>query len=118
MTKEGPKDWGYKESLKGIGGSPGVASGTVRIITDLDQFSELREGEILVAPTTNPSWTPLFMVAKGVVCELGGMLCHGAVVAREYKIPAVLGVKNATKILRNGQRITIDGGKGIIFTQD
>jgi pyruvate,water dikinase len=118
ITREGPKDLGFKESLRGLGGSPGVVTGHVRIITDLDQFSEFKKGEILVAPTTNPSWTPLFMVAKGVVTELGGMLCHGAVVAREYRIPAVLGVKNATRILKNGQKITIDGAKGIISTHD
>ncbi len=118
ITKDGPKDPTGKEILKGIGGSPGTVHGKARIVTDIKEFGKFKEGEILIAPTTNPSWTPLFIMAKGVVTEVGGMLCHGAVVAREYGIPAVLGVKNATRILRDGQEITIDGGKGIIYTKD
>jgi phosphohistidine swiveling domain-containing protein len=116
ITKHGAKSWPGKEILKGIGASPGMVSGRVRIISDIEEFGQFEEGEILVTPTTNPSWTPLFMMAKGVVTEVGGLLSHGAVVAREYGIPAVLGVKNASKILKNGQKITLDGEKGIIFT--
>lgn len=115
ITKYGAKAWPGKEILKGIGASPGVASGRVRIISDIEEFGRFKEGEILVAPTTNPSWTPLFMMAKGIVTEVGGQLCHGAVVAREYRIPAVLCVKNATRILKDGQKITLDGGNGVIY---
>jgi pyruvate,water dikinase len=118
ITKDGGKDWTAKAVLKGIGGSPGIASGKVRIISDINEFGKFKEGEILVAPTTNPSWTPLFMMAKAVITEVGGMLSHGAVVAREYQIPAVLGVRNASRILKDGQEITVDGGAGTIYKKD
>jgi pyruvate,water dikinase len=118
ITKDGPREWATKNILKGIGGSPGMASGKVRIISDISEFCRFKEGEILVSPTTNPSWTPLFIMASAVVTEVGGMLSHGAVVAREYQIPAVLGLKNATKILKDGQQITVDGAKGIIYTKE
>jgi pyruvate,water dikinase len=116
ITKEGPKEMEVGEILKGVGGSPGRVSGHVKIISDISEFGEFEKGEILVAPTTNPSWTPLFLMASAVVTEVGGMLCHGAVVAREYGIPAVLGVKNATSTLKNGQRVTVDGVKGVVYT--
>jgi pyruvate,water dikinase len=116
ITKDGPKDAEVGEILKGVGGSPGRVSGNVKIISDISEFGAFKKGEILVAPTTNPSWTPLFLMASGVVTEVGGMLCHGAVVAREYGIPAVLGVRNACSTLKNGQKITIDGGKGMVYT--
>ncbi|UCE38170.1 MAG: hypothetical protein JSW00_02735 [Thermoplasmata archaeon] len=118
ITREGAKEMTGKEILKGIGGSPGRASGNVKIISNITEFGRFKEGEILVAPTTNPSWTPLFLMAAGIVTEVGGMLCHGAVVAREYGIPAVLGVKNVTQILKDGQHVTLDGTKGIIYTKD
>jgi pyruvate,water dikinase len=118
ITKDGAKEWSEKEILKGIGGSPGMVSGTAKIILDIEDFSKFKEGEILIAPTTNPSWTPLFIMAKAVVTEVGGLLSHGAVVAREYGIPAVLGVKNATRRLKNGQKITVDGGSGMVYTKD
>jgi pyruvate,water dikinase len=112
ITKDGGKDWAADTKLKGLGGSPGKVTGKVRVISDIDEFGKFEKGEILVAPTTNPSWTPLFMIAKAVVTEVGGMLSHGAVVAREYQIPAVLGVRSATKILKDGMEITVDGGTG------
>jgi pyruvate,water dikinase len=118
ITKHGGKEWATKDILKGIGASPGVISGKVRIISEINEFGKFRKGEILVAPTTNPSWTPLFLNASAVVTEVGGMLSHGAVVAREYQIPAVLGVKNATRNLKDGQQITVDGQKGMIYLND
>jgi pyruvate,water dikinase len=118
ITKDGPKEWTPKHALKGIGGSPGIASGKVKIISEISEFARFQEGDILVAPTTNPSWTPLFLLAQAVVTEVGGMLSHGAVVAREYQIPAVLGVKDATRNLKDGQKITVDGGKGMIYLRE
>lgn len=93
--------------------SPGVAEGIVRVIFDPRQ-SQLAPGEILVCPGTDPAWTPLFMAAGGLVTEVGGMMTHGSVVAREYGIPAVVGVHQATTRLKNGQRIRIDGTAGKI----
>ncbi len=101
--------------LRGIAGSPGRVTGVARVICGPDEFDKLQSGDILVAPLTNPVWTPLFAIASGLVTEVGGILSHGAIVAREYGIPAVMAVPNATKILREGQRMTIDGNKGIVY---
>jgi pyruvate,water dikinase len=101
--------------LKGVAGSPGKVTGLTRVIQGPDDFNKLKKGEILVAPITNPVWTPLFAVASGVITEVGGILSHGAIVAREYGIPAVMSVTGATRILHDGQRITIDGNKGLVY---
>jgi pyruvate,water dikinase len=94
--------------------SPGVAEGNVHIIFD-PSGAQLVPGEILVCPGTDPAWTPLFMAAGGLITEVGGMMTHGSVVAREYGIPAVVGVHQATSRLKNGQRIRIDGTSGKII---
>lgn len=99
---------------QGIAGSPGHARGAVRVIRGPDEFHKLERGDILVAPLTNPVWTPLFAIAGGVVTEVGGILSHGAIVAREYGIPAVMAVKDATKLLHDGEHVTVDGDKGIV----
>jgi pyruvate,water dikinase len=98
--------------------SPGVAEGNVHIIFD-PSGAQLAPGEILVCPGTDPAWTPLFMAAGGLITEVGGMMTHGSVVAREYGIPAVVGVHQATTRLKNGQRIRIDGtaGKIVVLEQ-
>lgn len=93
--------------------SPGVAEGFVHIILD-PRGAQLAPGEILVCPGTDPAWTPLFMAASGLITEVGGMMTHGSVVAREYGIPAVVGVHQATTRLKDGQRIRIDGTVGQI----
>jgi len=93
--------------------SPGVAEGIVHIILD-PRGAQLAPGEILVCPGTDPAWTPLFMAASGLITEVGGMMTHGSVVAREYGIPAVVGVHQATTRLKDGQRIRIDGTAGKI----
>ena len=93
--------------------SPGVIEGVVRVIHD-PQSETLNPGEILVAPFTDPGWTPLFINAGGLIMEVGGNLTHGSVVAREYGIPAVVGVYHATSKLQTGQQIRIDGNRGMI----
>jgi len=100
--------------LKGTAGSKGVATGIARIAKTLDEASRVEPGEILVAVTTMPAWTPLFGVAAAVVTETGGALSHCAIVAREYGIPAVVGVHGAIAAIMPGQRITVDGGHGIV----
>lgn len=97
--------------------SPGVAEGIVHIIFD-PSGARLAPGEILVCPGTDPAWTPLFMAASGLITEVGGMMTHGSVVAREYGIPAVVGVHQATTRLKDGQRIRIDGTAGKIIVLD
>lgn len=101
--------------LQGVGISAGVATGRARVLRGLDQAEQLRRGEILVARATDPGWTPLFLVAGGLVLEQGGMLSHGAVVAREYRVPAVANVPGATTRLRDGQVVTVDGSRGVVW---
>lgn len=103
--------------LRGIAGSPGVVSGVVRVILGPHEFDKLQRGEILVAPLTNPVWTPLFAIAGGIITQVGGILSHGAIVAREYGIPAVMAVHDATNILRDGERVTVDGNKGVVVRE-
>jgi pyruvate,water dikinase len=102
------------ELLNGLAVSPGVASGKARVILRSDDSEQVQAGEILIAPFTDPGWTPYFIHAAGIVMEQGGLLSHGAVVAREYGIPAVVNVGNATKIIKTGQTIQVDGNKGIV----
>jgi rifampicin phosphotransferase len=100
--------------LKGNPGSPGVISGRARVLRSLPETGGLEEGEILVAETTAPPWTPLFATAAAVVTDTGGVLSHCAVVAREYRIPAVVGAAMATSTIKDGQSIEVDGDKGIV----
>jgi rifampicin phosphotransferase len=101
--------------LEGLCVSPGVAEAEVVVIRDPRDFRLMRAGAILVAPATDPSWTPLFTLASGVVVELGGMLSHASTVAREYGLPALANVKNATRRLRTGERVRLDATAGQIF---
>jgi len=103
--------------LQGVAGSPGIVTGISRIIQGPAEFGKLKKGEVLVAPITNPVWTPLFAVASAVVTEVGGILSHGAIVAREYGIPAVMSVAGATRLLQDGQQVTVDGNKGLVYLE-
>ena len=102
------------DSLAGIPGGAGRVEGTVCVIRDADDFAAFAPGSVLVARTTNPAWTPLFHVAAAVVTESGGPLSHGAVTAREMRIPAVMSVRGATTVLRDGDRVIVDGGEGTV----
>jgi phosphoenolpyruvate synthase/pyruvate phosphate dikinase len=104
-------------ALIGTGVSAGVIEGVARVVRD-STTAVLHAGEILVAPFTDPGWTPLFINAAGLVMEAGGMMTHGSVVAREYGIPAVVSVDGATTIIRTGQRILVDGTRGFVTIQD
>ncbi len=104
--------------ITGTSASPGVVTGTVRVVGSIEQVSDLLEGEILVTSNTDPGWTAVFSKLGGLVTETGGILSHGAVVSREYGIPAVTAVMGATKIFRTGQRITLDGNEGTIVVQE
>jgi pyruvate,water dikinase len=101
--------------LTGVSGSPGVITGPARVICGPEEFHRLNKGDILVAPITNPVWTPLFAIAAGVVTEVGGILSHGAIVAREYGIPAVMSIAGATNQVLDGQTITVDGNSGSVY---
>ncbi len=104
-----------RKLLTGMGISPGRATGKVRILRSLDDLDKLEPGDILVARATDPGWTPLFLTAGGLIMELGSLLSHGAVVAREYALPAVVNVSNATRRLHDGQEVTLDGARGLIY---
>ena len=104
-------------ALTGSPVSPGIVEGRVRVVLSPHE-TELQPGEILVCPGTDPAWTPLFLAAGGLVMEVGGMMTHGAVVAREYGIPAVVGVAQATTRLQTGQWVRVDGGTGRIEILD
>lgn len=103
-------------SLAGTPASTGTVTGQARVVLD-PVGARLEPGEILVAPSTDPGWTPLFLTAGGLVMEMGGANSHGAVVAREYGIPAVVGVPDATHRLRSGQGVTVDGAAGLVVPQ-
>ena len=101
------------DGLSGSPVSPGMIEGTVRVVFD-PHDANLSPGEILVCPATDPAWTPLFLAAGGLVMEVGGLMTHGAIVAREYGIPAVVGVNLATQRLQTGDRIRVNGTTGMI----
>ncbi len=104
--------------LKGLPVSPGVVTGKARVIINTISKERVRPGEILIAPFTDPGWAPYFMTASAIVVDMGGLLSHGSIVAREYGIPAVVNVGPATRIIRTGQRIRVDGDQGIVTILD
>jgi rifampicin phosphotransferase len=107
-----------EDTIKGQGASPGRVAGIARVIHGPGEFDQMRPGDILVAKITTPAWTPLFALAAGVVTDVGGPLSHGSIVAREYHVPAVLGTGVATERIRSGQRITVDGDRGVVKMDD
>ena len=100
--------------IKGFASSFGVAEGTARVLKLSEDIPSLREGEILVCPTTNPAWAPVFAKIKAAVTDIGGLACHGAIVCREYSLPAVTGTGIATSVIKTGDRIRVDGESGIV----
>ncbi|MFV5894346.1 MULTISPECIES: phosphoenolpyruvate synthase [unclassified Bacillus cereus group] len=101
------------EAIVGLPVSSGVVEGRARVILNMED-ANLEDGDILVTAFTDPGWTPLFVSIKGLVTEVGGLMTHGAVIAREYGLPAVVGVENATKLIKDGQRIRVHGTEGYI----
>jgi phosphoenolpyruvate synthase/pyruvate phosphate dikinase len=100
-------------ALAGLPVSAGTIEGRARVIVDMAQ-ADLEAGDILVTSYTDPSWTPLFVAIKGLVTEVGGLMTHGAVIAREYGLPAVVGVEKATQLIQDGQRIRVHGTEGYV----
>ena len=103
-------------AIRGTPASPGTARGVARVMLS-PAGARLEPGEVLVAPATDPGWTPLFLTASALVMEMGGMMSHGAVVAREYGIPAVVGVPEATTRITTGEHIVVDGSAGTVATE-
>ena len=103
-----------RRKLPGLPVSPGKASGQARVILSQDMHTRLLPGEVLVAPFTDPGWTPYFLNAVAIVVDIGGQLSHGSIIAREYGIPAVVNVGVGTKAIKNGQLIEVDGDLGVV----
>lgn len=102
-------------SLTGYGASAGTYTGTVKVIHGQEDFAKLEKGDILVCKSTTPPWTVLFPIAGALVTDAGGILSHACIVAREYRLPAVVGTREATSLLKDGDRVTVDGTNGIVF---
>lgn len=100
--------------LKGFAGSAGVKEGIARVCMELEDIAKLKEGDILVARMTAAAWAPAFNIISGCVTDIGGTFCHAAIVAREYKMPAVIGVGNGTAIIKSGDKLRINGDEGVV----
>jgi pyruvate,water dikinase len=100
--------------LKGFPGSPGAVEGPARVCRSVKEIDQLQEGEILVAPTTSPSWAPAFQKIKACVTDVGGVMCHAAIVCREYGMPAIVGTGHGTQAIKTGDYIKVDGSTGVV----
>jgi pyruvate, water dikinase len=100
--------------VKGFAASSGVVEGPARVVRSVEEIARLQPGDILVCQVTNPTWAPIFQKILGAVSDIGGSMSHAAIVAREYGLPAVVGTGNATSRIKDGQRIRVDGGRGVV----
>ena len=119
ITSEQLRSWAApvaanSNELRGFAASEGVVEGLARVVMSVDEIASIREGEILVCPVTAPSWAPIFGKIKAAVSDIGGTMSHAAIVAREYGMPAVVGTGHATKRIRTGQRLRVDGSTGVV----
>jgi pyruvate,water dikinase len=120
ITRENLDNWLRADSevgsseIRGFAASPGVVEGTARVITTIEEIAKLRSGDILVCQITNPSWSPIFDKISAAVSDIGGSMSHAAIVAREYGLPAVVGTGTATRRIKDGQRVRVDGGRGVV----
>jgi pyruvate,water dikinase len=105
---------GEQNILKGSPGSSGVVEGRARVLKNVGELADLKEGEILVATTTSPSWAPAFVRIAGAVTDVGGPMCHAAIVCREYGLPTVVGTGKGTRLIKTGDLIRLDGDTGIV----
>ena len=119
ITTERVREWAADDrdggaTLTGFAGSPGTAEGTARVLLDVRRLAELEPGEILIAPVTSPSWTPVFGKIAAAVSDIGGIMSHAAIVSREYGLPAVVGTGTATSRIQTGDRVRVDGDTGTV----
>ncbi len=112
ITTLSPQEKVQKLLLSGLGASPGIASGPVRLLASPEESASFKDGEVLVAAMTTPDWVPVMRKAAALVTDGGGMTCHAAIVSRELRIPCVVGTRQATKLLRNGEIVAVDGERG------
>ena len=118
ITTERVQEWARgqedEHELRGAAASPGIVEGVARVVIDVRQIAEVRDGDILVCPITSPAWAPIFSNVKAVVTDIGGVMSHAAIVCREYGLPAVVGTGRATSLIRTGQMIRVDGSAGTV----
>jgi pyruvate,water dikinase len=124
ITSETLESWsrtveaGHEKEIVGFAASPGVVEGIARVLRNVNDIGQIREGEILVCPVTAPSWGPVFGKIRAAVSDIGGTMSHAAIVAREYGLPAVVGTGQATQRIKTGQRLRVDGNRGIVSILD
>jgi pyruvate,water dikinase len=120
ITRETLDTWlnvGNEDSsneIKGFAACSGVVEGPARVVKSVEEIGRLQKGDILVCQITNPTWAPIFQKIAGAVSDIGGSMSHAAIVAREFSLPAVVGTGTATSRIKDGQRIRVDGGRGIV----
>ena len=118
VTTERVQEWARQQDggsvLNGAAASPGVVEGAARVVKSVDQIADVRDGEILVCGSTSPAWAPIFSKIRATVTDVGGVMSHAAIVAREYGMPAVVGTGRATAAIRTGQTIRVDGSEGTV----
>ena len=118
VTTERVQEWARQvdggNTLNGAAASPGVVEGEARVVRSVDQIRDVRDGEILVCGSTSPAWAPIFSKIRATVTDVGGVMSHAAIVAREYGLPAVVGTGRATSAIRTGQMIRVDGTEGTV----
>jgi pyruvate,water dikinase len=120
ITRESLDTWLQADSqaasneIRGFAASSGVAEGIARVVKSVEEIGRLQPGDILVCQVTNPTWAPIFQKIAGAVSDIGGSMSHAAIVAREFALPAVVGTGTATSRIKDGQRIRVDGGRGIV----
>ena len=102
------------EQIKGLGANNGIVTGIARVIEDFSEIDKLKENDILVTKFTDTGWTPKFAILSGIITEYGGILCHAAIVSREYGIPAIVNCHDVMSKIKDGQTITIDGSTGVV----
>ena len=122
ITTERVNEWAQQQEggveLQGAPASPGTVEGVARVVIDVRQIRDVREGDILVCPITSPAWAPIFSNVKAVVTDIGGVMSHAAIVCREYGLPAVVGTGRATSQIQTGQKIRVDGSAGTVTLLD
>ncbi|MBO4408373.1 MAG: hypothetical protein J5786_03775, partial [Clostridiales bacterium] len=105
----------HTADIKGLGANNGKVTGVARVISDFSEIDRLQKDDILVTRFTDTGWTPKFAILKGIVTEYGGILCHAAIVSREYGIPAIVCCHDAMEKIKDGEIITIDGATGVVI---
>lgn len=107
-----------QNAVYGAAASPGIYTGTARVVADIEDLSLLQDDEILITSNTDPAWTAVFSKIGGLITETGGILSHGAVISREYRIPAVTAVKGATELFKTGEKLMVDGNEGVVYKKE